>query len=175
MEPRNPETNTFGILTDFGRFEVRPDFPIKIDGSDFGYFVLYEDGYHSWSPTKAFEEGYTEIKETSASRPSIGRIVLYTLTESDAEAINRRRTNGEIISSRIREGEWPEGTQAHIGNLVTPGEQYPAVVVRVFDFTGKDANPPVNLQVLLDGCDSYWATSRTCGEGPLYYQRPSRV
>lgn len=29
---------------------------------DLGYLVLYDDGYLSWSPTKAFEEGYTEIK-----------------------------------------------------------------------------------------------------------------
>lgn len=26
------------------------------------YFVRYEDGYVSWSPAKAFEEGYMEIK-----------------------------------------------------------------------------------------------------------------
>jgi hypothetical protein len=28
---------------------------------DLGYFVRYEDGYESWSPTKAFEEGYSPI------------------------------------------------------------------------------------------------------------------
>lgn len=27
-----------------------------------GYYVLYEDGYESYSPAKAFEEGYTRIK-----------------------------------------------------------------------------------------------------------------
>lgn len=26
-----------------------------------GYFVLYEDGYKSWSPAKVFEEGYDQI------------------------------------------------------------------------------------------------------------------
>ena len=26
-----------------------------------GYFVVYEDGYQSFSPAKAFEEGYTRI------------------------------------------------------------------------------------------------------------------
>lgn len=26
-----------------------------------GYLVIYEDGYVSWSPAKAFEEGYTRI------------------------------------------------------------------------------------------------------------------
>lgn len=28
---------------------------------DLGYYVVYKDGYISWSPTKAFEEGYTLI------------------------------------------------------------------------------------------------------------------
>jgi hypothetical protein len=28
-----------------------------------GYFVLYADGYESFSPAKAFEEGYSLIKE----------------------------------------------------------------------------------------------------------------
>jgi len=26
-----------------------------------GYYVLYPDGYESWSPAKAFEEGYVPI------------------------------------------------------------------------------------------------------------------
>jgi len=26
-----------------------------------GYYVLYKDGYKSWSPADAFEEGYTKI------------------------------------------------------------------------------------------------------------------
>lgn len=26
-----------------------------------GYLVVYEDGYESWSPAKAFEEGYTRL------------------------------------------------------------------------------------------------------------------
>ena len=28
------------------------------DDADIGYYVVYADGYSSWSPTKAFEEGY---------------------------------------------------------------------------------------------------------------------
>jgi len=28
---------------------------------DLGYYVVYEDGYVSWSPTEAFEKGYTRI------------------------------------------------------------------------------------------------------------------
>jgi len=28
---------------------------------DFGYYIVYKDGYVSWSPTEAFEEGYTRL------------------------------------------------------------------------------------------------------------------
>jgi hypothetical protein len=27
-----------------------------------GYYVVYDDGYQSWSPAKAFEDGYSLIK-----------------------------------------------------------------------------------------------------------------
>lgn len=30
-------------------------------GDDTGYYVRYADGYESWSPTKAFEEGYKPV------------------------------------------------------------------------------------------------------------------
>ena len=32
------------------------------DEKDLGYYVRYADGYESWSPTKAFEDGYTLVK-----------------------------------------------------------------------------------------------------------------
>lgn len=64
-------------LRDEGRATIIPDddrFPhiqtiagwadrFKGDGDDLGYFVRYEDGYESWSPTKAFEGGYERITE----------------------------------------------------------------------------------------------------------------
>jgi hypothetical protein len=30
-------------------------------GDDLGYYVKYGDGYESWSPTLAFESGYTRV------------------------------------------------------------------------------------------------------------------
>ena len=33
----------------------------KGNEDDRGYYVVYDDGYKSWSPAKAFEEGYTKI------------------------------------------------------------------------------------------------------------------
>ncbi len=87
-----------------------------------------------------------------------GRTVLYTLSAQDAEEITRRRTTGNSIADRIKEDKWPVGAQAHIGNPVQAGDTFPAVAVRV---SGEgDYDPPVNLQVLLDGNDVFWATSR---------------
>lgn len=86
-----------------------------------------------------------------------GRTVLYVLTEADADAINRRRTDGASIAARIKEDKWPLGAQAHIGNTACSGDVLPAVAVKVI---GDAPNPLVNLQVFLDGNDTYWATSR---------------
>lgn len=91
--------------------------------------------------------------------PTIGRIVLYTLGAIDAELINnsRRPVTGLVVS---------------VGNKAQAGDVFPAMVVRVFP--GADV---VNLQVLLDGNDTYWATS--VSEGPPSEQRawhwPPRV
>ncbi len=35
-----------------------------------GYFVMYEDGYKSYSPAAAFEEGYTRIEEAPRLNPA---------------------------------------------------------------------------------------------------------
>lgn len=43
-------------------FTTKPKWTWKGSDSDQGYFVEYDDGYQSWSPTKAFEEGYTRIE-----------------------------------------------------------------------------------------------------------------
>lgn len=70
---------------------------------------------------------------------SQGRIVLYVLSREDVENI--------LIQRRIH--------TLH-GNPVREGDILPALVVRVLD--GEDQT--VNLQVFMDGCDTYWALSR---------------
>ncbi len=95
-------------------------------------------------------------------QPSVGRIVHYTLTEADAEAINRRRPNGPM-------GHNGNGSVVHAGNHAAEGQVYAAMVVRTFD------GPYANLQVFLDGNDHYWATSRSEGEGPGFWFWPPRV
>ncbi|WP_214103229.1 hypothetical protein [Acrocarpospora catenulata] len=87
-------------------------------------------------------------------QPTIGRIVHYTLNAGDAQIIESRRAQSD-----------------RVGNHVEAGQVYPALVVRVFD----PSAPTVNLQVYLDGDDSYWATSRTEGDTPGSWSWPPRV
>ena len=47
----------------YALFDTKPGFRERFNGGedDLGYFVVYADGYQSWSPTKPFEDGYTRI------------------------------------------------------------------------------------------------------------------
>ncbi len=45
----------------FVPIEVSPEYMQKHNPQAGGYYVVYEDGYASWSPAKAFEEGYTRL------------------------------------------------------------------------------------------------------------------
>jgi len=102
---------------------------------------------------------------------SIGRVVLYTLNEVDAEAINRRRYHARVHMEAHRRDA--RGVVLHVGYSVSAGDEFPAaVMVRRF---GGAPESRVNLQVLLDGTDTYWATSRYEGEGPGCWRWPPRV
>lgn len=100
-------------------------------------------------------------------KPSIGRIVHYKLSEHDAEAINRRRADYSAS------GPANTGFQAHVGNRAEAGQVYPATIVRIFDPEGDSGTS--NLQVALDGNDTYWATSRKTGDEEGAWSWPPRV
>ena len=124
--------------------------------------------------------------------PTIGRIVLYTLTDEDVKQINRRRTSGSQIAERIKNNSttvrdldqdeifppmWPIGAQAHIGNTWSSGEQFPCIIVRVWPDEYGPSIPGINGQVLLDGNDQLWVTSiAECPEcKPGTWNWPPRV
>lgn len=48
---------------DYDTFTTDGLFPFKGSEADLGYYIQYADGYISWSPTKAFKDGYTLIKK----------------------------------------------------------------------------------------------------------------
>jgi hypothetical protein len=102
--------------------------------------------------------------------PTIGRIVHYRLTAGDAEQINRRRADASNLTaagSTLASQEL--GAQIHVGNSVEQGQVYPATIVRVWD-----GSASVNLQVALDGSDTYWATSRQEGDDEGQWAWPTR-
>jgi hypothetical protein len=45
----------------YAPFRVQHDYVRKHDPRAGGYYVVYDDGYTSFSPAKAFEEGYSRI------------------------------------------------------------------------------------------------------------------
>lgn len=59
----------------YAPFEVSADWLSRYKGNadDSGYYVVYDGGYASWSPTKAFRDGYTLIDQhgyaVDAERP----------------------------------------------------------------------------------------------------------
>ena len=65
--PAGPNEDTDGgvIITPedegYAPFRVDHDYVRKHSPQVGGYYVVYQDGYKSWSPEKAFEEGYTQI------------------------------------------------------------------------------------------------------------------
>ncbi len=102
--------------------------------------------------------------------PTIGRIVLYTLTSEDADAINRRREHARLHMSEHRAKS--NGVMVHVGNGVKQGDQFPMVITRTW---GSDPGNPVQGTVLLDGSDTFWATSKVVGDEAGMWRWPARA
>ena len=93
-------------------------------------------------------------------QPTIGRVMVYTLTKHDAEQINRRRQDAQDKMDWHR--ALKTGAQVHIGNVTEAGQSYPMIVTRVWGTTEYSA---FNGQVILDGNDTLWVTSVHLGVG----------
>lgn len=100
--------------------------------------------------------------------PTLGADVIYTLSDYDAKAINQLRAD-HYGFVRSLGGVLKTGHQGHQGNSATAGDTCPAKIVKVF-------GAACNLQVFNDGNDTYWATSRTEGDGEghwIYRDNPA--
>lgn len=89
--------------------------------------------------------------------PTIGRIVHYTLSEYDAEQVDRQQP--AVVDGR------------QVRNSVKAGDVLPALIVRVFD----PSTILANLRVFLDGEGEYWVTSRHEGDREGQWSWPARV
>ena len=100
----------------------------------------------------------TDNNATTTATPALGATVLYRLTQDDAEKINKRRADHYNFGRTLGQVLFT-GHVGHTGNSARADDLAPAIVVRAFD----EPSPSANLQVLLDGNDTYWATSRSHG------------
>lgn len=108
---------------------------------------------------------------------TIGRVVHYKLSDHDAQAINKRRADAVAFQRSMAHAEpgtpGATGHQLHVGNHAEAGQVFPAQIVRVFDPDGEYGTS--NLQVSLDGNDTFWATSRKTGDEEGTWAWPERV
>lgn len=88
----------------------------------------------------------------------LGATVAYKLTEQDATRVNHNRA----MARRYGWSGNVTGQLIHRGNQVSPGDVFPAIVVRVWP-----SGHEVNLQVFMDGTDALWATSVQEGDGSV--------
>lgn len=65
----NEETDGGAIITPaedgFPPFKIDDGYVRKHDPRAGGYYVVYENGYESWSPAKEFEDGYTLMNDNT--------------------------------------------------------------------------------------------------------------
>lgn len=65
------------LILDAGTIEVSAEWVEKHQPQVGGYFVQYADGYQSYSPAKAFEEGYRPLSSLPTVAPHIEKNFTY--------------------------------------------------------------------------------------------------
>lgn len=97
--------------------------------------------------------------------PTLGRIVHYTLTQVDVDAIKAQRS--------VRIPPRSDDVRPCVGNDVSEGDVVPMMVTQVW------TAECVNGQCFLDGNDQHWRTSATYSESyppePGSWTWPPRV
>lgn len=101
-----------------------PDWHAKHKPQVGGYYVQYEDGYNSYSPAKAFEEGYTALASESDAaekpKPAIaGYRVLSTVEIDLINAVKEQGANLNLLIERVRNHLKLQKHIAQGGSVVT--------------------------------------------------------
>jgi len=61
ITPTTYDMHAVGFEGDLSPIQVTTEWIVNKRAEVGGYYVVYEDGYASYSPAKAFEEGYTRL------------------------------------------------------------------------------------------------------------------
>ena len=90
-------------LAGYAPFRTRPGWADKFKGSeeDKGYYVVYEDNYASWSPTEAFENGYTRLRDDSGFMTQCDTLLTQLQAVIDSP---RKRTHEQMkaVAERLK-------------------------------------------------------------------------
>lgn len=116
----------------YGPLSVGYDFYVKHKPQPGGYYVVYEDGYKSYSPAPAFENGYmpiTSVPNTGYTADSIGQViksitwVASTTKESSTSQTLARflRPNNPVLQSLTMHREVIDATAKQIAAGELPG------------------------------------------------------
>lgn len=95
--------------------------------------------------------------------PTLGSIVLYTMTEQDAQRVNTKRDAAAAYIKAFHENPTKHGEMQHTGNSVRAGDVFPLIITRVWSTGPRSA---VNGQLMLDGNDTLWVTSTSVQVDP---------
>lgn len=102
--------------------------------------------------------------------PKVGDWVIHRLSEPQVETINRRRADARRFELQQRHSVAPlqnTGFMVHVGNNVRAGQEFPMLVVRVWQSNhDQPGDWLVNGQIFLDGNDTFWVTSARQGLEP---------
>lgn len=103
------------------------------------------------------------MRHMSTTKPTVGRVVLYTLAQHDLEyAAGVLPGGNRLVPLGSNNLEWA-------GNLLRVGDVYAADIVRVW------SDSCVNLQVKLDGPGTLWVASRNEGDAEGHWHWPNRT
>lgn len=118
-DPDKPDVAMFilAVITDHGGlviWEVAKDWVAKHGAEVGGYLVVYGDGYQSYSPAKAFEEGYSLVTEDELKALGGDKTEIDMEREIQALNLEAPRITPEQISllmARVTyRNEQPKGT-----------------------------------------------------------------
>lgn len=90
----------------YAEFTIPHDFMCKHKPEVGGYYVVYKDGYKSYSPATAFEEGYSPVSETRPAQlmPQTANIGCNTAAAQEVLAQGAVRGSGEATQGGICQG-----------------------------------------------------------------------
>lgn len=132
----------------YAPFDVDAEYVTKHQPRVGGYYVVYKDGYKSFSPAEAFEDGYTLIQQR---KPTIDE--LEAILNSDADRAITILPNGEIRSEPGSGGEKPltmrENLGGEYGGAVAMGVTHrPSMSLRFVRRMQPLAEPPRAVMIL---------------------------